>query len=78
MGALANLYAISDWSIQQLAIGVATFQLLVALNWYVSHPVHRARLSVAARGRGVRTARRRTLARRWVSRGSAIFSSGSF
>ena len=44
MGALANLYAISDWSIQQIAIGLAMLPLLVALNWYISHPVHRPRL----------------------------------
>jgi len=41
MGALANLYVISGWSIQQIAIGLAMLPLLVALNWYVSHPVHR-------------------------------------
>ena len=29
MGALANLYAMSDWSIQQLAIGLAMLPLLV-------------------------------------------------
>jgi hypothetical protein len=34
MGALANLYAISDWSVQQIAIGVAVLPLLVALAWY--------------------------------------------
>jgi hypothetical protein len=48
MGALANLYAISDWSVQQIAIGVAVLPLLVALAWYVSHPVHRRQLSTVA------------------------------
>jgi len=47
MGALANLYAISDWSVQQIAIGVAVLPLLVALAWYVSHPAHRRRLFAA-------------------------------
>jgi hypothetical protein len=45
MGALANLYAISDWSIQQIAAGLVILPLLLALTWYVSHPVHRRRLS---------------------------------
>jgi hypothetical protein len=45
MVTLANLYALSDWSIQQLAIGLAMLPLLVALAWYVSHPVHRRHLS---------------------------------
>ena len=44
---LANLYALSDWSIQQLAIGLAMLPLLVALAWYVSHPAHRRGLYVA-------------------------------
>ncbi len=52
MVTVANLYALSDWSIQQLAIGLAMLPLLVALAWYVSHPVHRRRLSGALRGSG--------------------------
>jgi hypothetical protein len=48
MVALANLYTIVDVSIQQ-ALGLATLPLLVALAWYVSHPVHRRRLSIGAR-----------------------------
>jgi hypothetical protein len=47
MVTLANLYALSDWSIQQLAIGLAMLPLLVALAWYVSHPAHRRRLYAA-------------------------------
>jgi hypothetical protein len=47
MVTLANLYALSDWSIQQLAIGLAILPLLVVLTWYVSHPVHRRRLYAA-------------------------------
>ena len=39
MVTLANLYALSDWSIQQLAIGLAMLPLLVGLAWYVSHPL---------------------------------------
>jgi hypothetical protein len=41
MGTLANLYTLSGWSIQQIAIGLAILPLLVALAWYVSHPAHR-------------------------------------
>jgi hypothetical protein len=41
MIALANLYTILDVSIQQLAVGLAILPSLVALAWYVSHPVHR-------------------------------------
>ena len=52
MVTLANLYALSDWSIQQLAVGLAILPLLVALAWYVSHPVHRRRLSGALHGPG--------------------------
>jgi hypothetical protein len=54
MVALANLYALSDWSIQQLAIGLVVISLLVALAWYVSHPVHRRRLSATTHGPGTR------------------------
>ena len=54
MGALANLYVISDWSIQQIAIGLAMLPLLVALNWYVSHPVHRLQVLAASRRPGAR------------------------
>jgi hypothetical protein len=49
MVTLANLYTLSDWSIQQVAIGLAMLPWLVALAWYVSHPVHRRRLSTGAR-----------------------------
>jgi hypothetical protein len=45
MVALANLYALLDVSIQQLAVGLAILSSLVALAWYVSHPVHRRQLS---------------------------------
>ena len=41
MGTLANLYTLSGWSIQQIAIGLAILPLLVALAWYVSHPAYR-------------------------------------
>jgi hypothetical protein len=44
MVTLANLYTILDVSIQQLAFGLAILPLLVALAWYVSHPVHRRQL----------------------------------
>jgi hypothetical protein len=47
MVTLANLYALSDWSIQQVTIGLAMLPLLVALTWYVSHPAHRRRLYAA-------------------------------
>jgi hypothetical protein len=47
MIALANLYALSDWSIQQIAIGLAMLPLLLALAWYVSHPAHRRSLYAA-------------------------------
>jgi hypothetical protein len=47
MVALANLYTILDVSTQQLAVGLAMLALLVALTWYVSHPVHRRQLSAA-------------------------------
>jgi len=54
MVALANLYTILDVSIQQLAVGLAILPLLVALAWYVSHPLHRRQLSAASRGPGAR------------------------
>jgi hypothetical protein len=63
MGVLANLYAISDWSVQQIAIGVAVLPLLVALAWYVSHPAHRRRLSAAIPRSGIRVADDRKLKR---------------
>ena len=63
MVTLANLYALSDWSIQQLAIGLALLPLLVALAWYVSHPIHRRRLSAAIPRSGVRVADDRKLKR---------------
>jgi hypothetical protein len=47
MVTLANLYALSGWSIQQLAVGLAILPLLVALAWYVSHPAHRRGLYAA-------------------------------
>jgi hypothetical protein len=54
MIALANLYNMLDVSIQQLAAGVAILPLLVALTWYVSHPVHRRGLYAARPRPGVR------------------------
>lgn len=54
MVTLANLYILSDWSIQQLATGLAMLPLLVALAWYVSHPVRRLGLSAATTRPGVR------------------------
>jgi hypothetical protein len=45
MIALASLYALSDWSIQQLAIGLAVLPSLVGLAWYVSRPAYRRQLS---------------------------------
>jgi hypothetical protein len=50
MVTLANLYALSDWSIQQIAIGLAMLPLLLALTWYVSHPAHRRSLYAATLG----------------------------
>jgi hypothetical protein len=47
MVTLTNLYALSDWSIQQIAIGLEMLPLLVALAWYVSQPAHRRRLYAA-------------------------------
>jgi hypothetical protein len=63
MVALANLYTILDVSIQQLAVGLAILPSLVALAWYVSHPIHRRRLSVAIPRSGVRVADDRKLKR---------------
>jgi hypothetical protein len=63
MVALANLYTILDVSIQQLAVGLAILPPLVALAWYVSHPVHRRRLSAATRRPGVRARDDRALSR---------------
>jgi hypothetical protein len=60
---LANLYALSDWSIQQLAIGLAMLPLLVALAWYVSHPAHRRRLYAATSRPDVRVPNDRRLKR---------------
>jgi len=45
MFALLSFYALSDWSIQQLALGLVLLPFLVALAWYVSHPAHRRQLS---------------------------------
>jgi hypothetical protein len=47
MVALANLYTMLDVPIQQFEAGLAILPLLVALAWYVSHPVHRGRLYAA-------------------------------
>ena len=63
MVTLANLYALSDWSIQQLAIGLAMLPLLVALAWYVSHPAHRRRLYAATPRPDVRVPNDRKLKR---------------
>jgi hypothetical protein len=63
MVTLANLYALSDWSIQQLAIGLAILPLLVALAWYVSHPAHRRRLPAATPRQDVRVPDDRKLKR---------------
>jgi hypothetical protein len=73
MVALANLYTILDVSIQQLAVGLAILPLLVALAWYVSHPIHRRQLSDCH----APTRHSRTLTRRWVSSARAT-SSGLF
>ena len=54
MVALADLYTILDVSIQQLAVGLAILPSLVALAWYVSHPVHRRQLSAVSRRPGAR------------------------
>jgi len=56
MAALASLYEISDWSIQQLALGLVLLPLLIALAWYVSHPAHRRQLSTGTPS-GERTTR---------------------
>ena len=63
MVTLANLYALSDWSIQQLAIGLAMLPLLVALAWYVSHPAHRRWLYAATPRPDVRVPNDRRLKR---------------
>jgi hypothetical protein len=67
MVAIANLYTILDVSIQQFAVGLAILPLLVALAWYVSHPVHRRRLSAPSPP----TRRSRTLPRQCFSSESA-------
>jgi hypothetical protein len=53
MVTLANLYALSGWSIEQLVVGLAMLPLLVALAWYVSHPAHRRGLYAAMPRPGV-------------------------
>ena len=58
MIALADLYALSDWSIQQIAIGLAMLPMLVALAWYVSHPAHSRGLYAAIPRPGVRDDRK--------------------
>jgi len=58
MVTLANLYALSDWSIQQIAIGLAMLPMLVALTWYLSHRAHRRRLFAAIPRLGVREDRK--------------------
>jgi hypothetical protein len=60
---LADLYALSDWSIQQVAIGLAMLPFLVALAWYVSHPAHRRRLYAATPRPDVRVPNDRKLKR---------------
>jgi hypothetical protein len=49
-----SIYALSDWSIQQVGVALAILPLLVALTWYVSHPAHRRRLYAAIPRPGVR------------------------
>ena len=63
MVTLANLYALSDWSIQQIAIGLAMLPVMVALAWYVSHPAHRHRLYGATPRTDVRVQNDRDLKR---------------
>jgi hypothetical protein len=60
---LTNLYALSDWPIQQIAIGLAMLPFLLALAWYVSHPAHRRRLYAATPRPDVRVANDRKLRR---------------
>ncbi len=43
-----RFYTILDVSIEQLAMGLALLPLLVALTWYVSHPIHRRQLRARA------------------------------
>lgn len=54
MVTLANLYAVLDMPVQQLAMGLAILPLLVALAWYVSRPAHRLQLSAASCRPGAR------------------------
>jgi len=54
----AYLYALSDWSIEQIATGLAMLPLLVALAWYVSDPAHRRKLFAAIPRPGVREDRK--------------------
>ena len=61
MVTLANLYALSGWSIQQIAIGLAMLPVLVALAWYVSHPAHRRSLYAATATPDVRVPNDRKL-----------------
>jgi len=63
MGTLANLYTLSGWSIQQIAIGLAILPLLGALAWYVSHPAHRRELYAATPRPDVRVPNDRKLKR---------------
>ena len=63
MATLANLYALSDWSIQLLAVGLAMLLLLVALAWWVSHPTHRRRLYTARSRPDIRVPNARKLKR---------------
>jgi hypothetical protein len=58
MVTLANFYTLSDWSIQQIAIGLAMLLFVVALAWYVSDPAHRRRLFAAIPRSGVRDDRK--------------------
>jgi hypothetical protein len=63
MVTLAKLYRMLDLPIEQLAAGLVILTLLLALAWYVSHPIHRRRLSAAIPRSGVRVADDRKLKR---------------
>ena len=60
---LAKLYRMLDLPIEQLAAGLVILTLLLVLAWYVSHPIHRRRLSAAIPRSGVRVADDRKLKR---------------
>jgi hypothetical protein len=63
MVTLAKLHRMLDLPIEQLAAGLVILTLLLALAWYVSHPIHRRRLSAAIPRSGVRVADDRKLKR---------------